>query len=59
MRLVADRHLIGVPLSSVPSGAVSLRDILLVIFMAELKSWGGEQMQEMTTLKPLLKKRHM
>ena len=35
-RLVADRHLTEVPLSSVYSGVVSLRGIRLVLFLAEL-----------------------
>ena len=42
-RLIADGHLNGVPLSSVCSGVVSLRVIILALFLAELnglKSWG-------------------
>ena len=42
-RLVADRNLTDVPLSSVYSGVVSLRGIILVLFIAELNGlelWG-------------------
>lgn len=44
-RLVADGHLPDVPLSSVCSGATSLRGIRLVLFLAELnglESWGTD-----------------
>ena len=56
-RLVADGHPTKEPMETVYSGVVSLRNLRLAMFLAELKTLNyGEQMLEMHILKHLPKK---
>ena len=51
-RLVADGHLTKEPMETVYSGVVSIRNLRLALFLAELITWNyGEQMLEMHTSK--------